>query len=249
MPLELTEMITGAGALGTASFGLVEAMKGTRLGLAGLDVVRMRLALGAGQPGRKVLGRAYGGALDTYLHGTYRLGSPKMAMVLRNGFRLGLSGVASDDLRVFATWLGYDADAIHLLLTAHEARRREQDEPEEQRKDGGGPGDVGDGSGGTSRPSDHAKLRNRAELARLELLLDARIEAALAEADDRYASVMKAIAAGIALAAALVVGWGAGADMLTAAVVGLAAVPVAPVAKDLVSVVQRARDALGKRAA
>ena len=103
------------------------------------------------------------------------------------------------------------------------------------------------------------KLREGAELTevernilgRFELAVDARIDAALTLARDRYINTVRCVAAALAVVVGIVValiveplGWKpAGRGLL----VGLIAVPLAPVAKDVVRAVKAGAEALRAR--
>lgn len=86
-------------------------------------------------------------------------------------------------------------------------------------------------------------------LGRFELAADARIDAALTLARARYVDATRITASIVALVLALVVGWNMpDVSMLQAFIVGLAAVPLAPIAKDVASGIQSAAKALKGRA-
>jgi ethanolamine transporter EutH len=90
-------------------------------------------------------------------------------------------------------------------------------------------------------------LRNT--LGRFELAVDARIDAALTLAQARYVGATRGVASIVALLIALAVGLYLGADYIFRAVlVGVAAVPLAPVAKDLVTALQSATKAIRTKA-
>ena len=83
-------------------------------------------------------------------------------------------------------------------------------------------------------------------LGRFELAVDVRIDAAITLAQNKYADSMRLTAAVIAVGVALVVGYKM--SMLpVAAVVGFLAVPLAPVAKDVVTALRSASEALRAR--
>jgi hypothetical protein len=86
----------------------------------------------------------------------------------------------------------------------------------------------------------------RSALARLETAIDARIDAALVLADVQYVTQIKAIATIVALSIALIVGHFLDAKPMVSLMIGLAAVPLAPVAKDLATALQEAVRALKK---
>ena len=87
-------------------------------------------------------------------------------------------------------------------------------------------------------------LRN--VLGKFELAVDARIDAALALAEDRYKRTALIAASIVALAIAIFVGYTQG-RLLQAVLVGLVAVPLAPVAKDVATALKAATDALKAR--
>jgi hypothetical protein len=88
------------------------------------------------------------------------------------------------------------------------------------------------------------ELRN--VLGRFELAVDARIDAALTLALDRYVRAVKWAASLVALIIALSVGIYLN-RIFEGLIVGLAAVPLAPIAKDLVSALKAASDAIRAR--
>ena len=90
-----------------------------------------------------------------------------------------------------------------------------------------------------------AKQRNT--IGRFELAIDARVEAAITLAHAQYSGTMKIAASGVAIGLALGVGWRLEVDLLHALVVGLAAVPLAPIAKDVAVGLRAAAQAMGRR--
>ncbi len=84
-------------------------------------------------------------------------------------------------------------------------------------------------------------------LGRYELALDARIDAATAMASYQYANSMRVAASVVAVVIALAVAPLVGANWLTALVVGVAAVPIAPIAKDLATAIQSASAAMSRK--
>jgi hypothetical protein len=87
----------------------------------------------------------------------------------------------------------------------------------------------------------------RSVLGRFELALDARIDAALALAADRYAGSLRMAASFVAIVIAMLVGVEFGQGPLLSLVIGIAAVPIAPIAKDLSSAIKSARQAMPAR--
>lgn len=160
------------------------------------------------------LTRAYGPDTERLLRAQYRGDQKELARVLRQGARIGL---APDNAEKIGQALGI-VDA-KLLKTAAAAVDEGQDLPPE--------------------------LRN--VVGRYELAVDARIDAALTLAQARYATASRISASIIALTIAIAVGltYGGTPELIGLAVlVGLAAVPLAPIAKDVVSAVKAASDAL-----
>lgn len=90
--------------------------------------------------------------------------------------------------------------------------------------------------------------QQRNVLGRFELAVDARIESALTLALDRYKRAVIIAASVIAVGIALVVGRELGVPPRESLIVGLAAVPLAPVAKDVASALKAAATALSLRA-
>ncbi|MEZ4701449.1 MAG: hypothetical protein R2834_14020 [Rhodothermales bacterium] len=201
-------IVLATGALGTAAFGIVEALKWTNaVGLIGFG--RLARLLG---PVWASLERAYGPAFEEVLAGQYRGDRFELIRMIRQGVRLGLT---EENASRIAGFLGViDGDA----LTRAASRINSAE--------------------GMSEDLQHV-------LGRYELAVDARIESALAMAQNQYAGKLRFIASIIALA----VGAGVGiylSQPFMGGLIGLAAVPLAPIAKDLVSALQAATAALGR---
>jgi hypothetical protein len=77
-------------------------------------------------------------------------------------------------------------------------------------------------------------------MARLETLIDARIDSALALAEKDYVTQTKVFATIVALVIAFGVGIPLGQSWIPCLIVGLVAVPIAPVAKDVASAITEA---------
>jgi uncharacterized membrane protein YuzA (DUF378 family) len=205
----LGTIVLAVGALGTASFGIVEALKWTFIGLFGYGQIGTIL----GMPVFAALRVAYGPQAEALLKAQYRAGrmSGELPTTIRQGVRVGLTPSTAGDL---AKSLGVvDEAALREVATLVQNGTELNDS-------------------------------QRGVLGRFELALDARIDAALALADSRYTGYIRLVASFVAIAIALAVGALQGASMLTAFIVGLAAVPVAPVAKDLANALQSAATAL-----
>ena len=81
----LMMLITAAGALGTAAFGIVEGFKSTRLGNAGFRQIEETLG-----PLLDALGVAYGPDYRTLVLAHYKGDAAELKRTLRQGTRIGL---------------------------------------------------------------------------------------------------------------------------------------------------------------
>ena len=205
----LGTLVLAVGALGTAAFGIVEALKWTPIGLMGFGQINRLL----GGPVMKALEVAYGPEYLSLLKGQYRSGrtEAQLAKTIRQGVRVGLTPETAAGL---ATRIGV-VQPDDLTAVAESLQTGE---------------DLSD--------------EHRSILGRFELALDARIDAAMALANDKYAGSLRVVASAVAIVIALAVGLNAGEDLLTSLVVGIAAVPIAPMAKDLSKAIQSAGKAL-----
>lgn len=88
----------------------------------------------------------------------------------------------------------------------------------------------------------------RAAVGRYELAADARIDAALTVAQADYAGAVRIFASVVAIGIAVVVAWKMHQSKTVALLVGIAAVPLAPIAKDVAAGIQAASRALKQRA-
>jgi hypothetical protein len=89
----------------------------------------------------------------------------------------------------------------------------------------------------------------RAVIGRYELAADARVDAALTVAQADYTGTVRILASVVAIAIALVVGWKLAPHRTTLALLlVIAAVPLAPIAKDVAAGIQAATRALKARA-
>ena len=84
----------------------------------------------------------------------------------------------------------------------------------------------------------------RGVIGRYELAADARIDAALALAQARYVGVARMLSSLVAVVIALGVGYAMDVAPGTSILVGIAAVPLAPIAKDVASGIQAASKAM-----
>lgn len=217
----LLAIILAVGALGTASFGIVEALKWTPIGVIGFGKIRETL----GPAVMACLEDAYGeGNPKHYLQALYReeRRGGELQRKLRQGARIGLNGTTAAGL---ARDFGAVVDGCKLKKIGES---------------------VKDGS--------ELSEEERRELGRFELALDARIEAALARANTAYVGGVRVLASFtsilIALAAwKLLLGTGTKVELQHAVLAGLAAVPLAPLAKDLTSALKSATVAIQRRGA
>jgi hypothetical protein len=200
-------IILATGALGTAAFGIIEALKWTRLGEAGFGAILKLLG-----PIVETLKIAYGPDFRNLLRAQYRGEQRDLARVIRQGVRIGLT---EENASQVARFLGM----VDVEQLEHAARLIE--------------------AGEELPPA----LRN--VLGRFELAVDGRIDAALTLAQNQYVGAVRGAASLVALIIALAVGFYLGGGYIfQALLVGVAAVPVAPVAKDLVTALQSASKAI-----
>ena len=220
--LGIGTMITAAGALGIAASGIVDAFKFSQ---------RFRTA-GYGQLAKvltpevvSTIEGAYGSADLQYLRALYveQRKTGALGKALRQGIRVALDPETAAGL---ARAFGFDEDASARLTAIAEKL--------------------------FARGEEGSELTDaeRGLLGRFELAADTRIEAALVLAELKYVGAMRwyslVVALVIAFAAAFPVATTT-ADWLTAAVIGGAAVPLAPIAKDVAGGIRSARDAMGVR--
>ena len=206
----LGTIVLAVGALGTASFGIVEALKWTFVGLWGFGQIKKLL----GRPVMDALKKAYGAQYEVFLKAQYRQGrkTGELPKTIRQGARVGLT---PDTAPALATQVGV-IDPSELTAVASAVQ-----------------------SGNTLTEA------QRNILGRFELALDARIEAALALANSKYIGYVRLLASAVAIVIAFLVGLKLpNVDLLTSLIIGVAAVPVAPVAKDLASAIQAAGKAM-----
>lgn len=219
---QMGNWLLAAAAVGTAAMGVVEALKVVviwrwSLALIGLGAVRRHLGSEALEALRVVYGPS---TFQQFLEGAWRKGSEELAKTLRNGLRMAL--FAKDGTAAPALIAAYGQDPSSFALAVKALRA---------------------GSGGNLG-------REREVVAQLEAVVDARVDAAVAAGRDLYVSSMQSIASGVAIAgcllAHLTLPEGEAPTFLVALVVGLLAVPIAPVAKDLVSFLNSLRTSFQK---
>lgn len=205
-------IVLAVGALGTAAFGIVEALKWTPIGLFGFGQIKAVL----GEPVMAALRVAYGAEAQPMLSALYRTNRTggELPTAIRQGARVGLTPETAPALAAKVGVVG--AHALTEVAASVQTGEALSD-------------------------------TQRGVLGRFELALDSRIDAALALADSRYKGYVRLAASIVAIVIALVVGALQGQPILLAVIVGIAAVPFAPIAKDLASGLQAATQAMGKR--
>jgi hypothetical protein len=232
------------GALGTAAYGIVDGLKFCSwIDLAGFE----RLFSGGGKAGGRMwpikhratldpllpaLKVAYGSDVMDLLKSQYRGGRAKgdLPRTLRQGVRIGFSMMESEKIVSAAVGLGLTKDIA--TLAADTIKRGLEQPP---------------ALGEEPKPEATVTAEQRSALARLETAIDARIDADLAMADVEYVTQAKIWAMIVSIGIALWVGWLLNQSWAASLVVGITAVPLAPVAKDLATALQSAAKALGAR--
>jgi hypothetical protein len=217
-PLNLNSLggiVAAAGALGTACFGIVEAAKWTSLGEAGFRQIPKHL----GQVLLDSLQLAYGPGYEQLLRDQYREDSQNqtaIAKTLRQGVRIGLN---STNAQAMAKYVG----TVNPVALENAVRAAES--------------------------GDSLDNQSRGVIGRFEVAVDARIDAALSRAKDNYLGTVRVSASILAIVIsevvmALLSGLGSNMNWLRAGLVGIMAVPLAPLANDLVAALQAATKAL-----
>jgi hypothetical protein len=218
---DLGTMVLAAGALGTAAMGIVDGLKSWEwVDLAGYDE-----GMGYINVFLPAIRQTYGDRTDDILKAQYRdgRGAGELPKTVRQGLRIGLVALPEDQVRRMASEIRVVEadDLVEVGKALHET------------------GDLDDA---------HRKV-----LAQFELAAHARIDAGMAIAEKIYVTWQKRVAATIAVAIALLVGFILLAEtdttawvLLKAIVVGIAAVPFAPIAKDVSTAIGEAAKALRK---
>ncbi len=232
------------GALGAASYGIVDGLKIIRwVDLAGFERLFTRRGAAGGRrwpfkqrmgldPLLPVLRVAYGTDVMELLEAQYRSGRGHgdLPRTLRQGVRIGFMMMTPDEVVATATRLGVAHEVASLAAEALLWSRAQRP---------AAAGEAADTAGAKAIGEEH-----RAALARLETTIDARIDAALALGETAYVTQTKVLATIVALSIAVGVGLSLGQGLAVSFVVGIAAVPLAPVAKDLATALQEAVKAL-----
>jgi len=225
MDIPLTEIVLATGAVGTAAMGIVEGFKTTLWKPIGFAKLKQELTWA-----EEALEAAYGENYGTILSSLFRSsrGSGQLPRILRQGVRIGLN---ADNAENMARSIG-TGDPKDLKTVATELA-----EGEDISKD----------------------TTKRNILGRFEMTVDARIDAALAIADRAYKNGLRMRAFGVSIVLSMTAGYlmyeptksDAGflssQTFILALIVGLTAVPMAPIAKDVAKGLQSASKALGAR--
>lgn len=213
---QLGELVLAAGVIGTAAFGIVDGLKWLWIGRLGFGQIKNRLGALT-----SALQNAYGPDALDLLEAQYRNGRTKgdLPKTLRRGVRIGLTPTNAENL---AEHVGtVDGGELKAIATS-----------------------IAEGISLDSS--------QRGILGRYELAVDARLDAALGLAEQSYKSGARLHAAGIAVVLALLAATtlGTAVDgqmtwelMIKAFIVGIAAVPLAPIAKDVAKALQSANKA------
>lgn len=234
------------GALGAAAYGVVDGLKMVPwIDLAGFERLFSRAGGMSGRawltpcpasldPLLPALTAAYGQDAMALLKAQYRSGrsSGDLPRTLRQGVRIGFGLLPAGDIAAIAERLGI---ASGMAAQAADALVRLR---------GLRPPAAGERPPAADGPTED----ERSALARLENAIDARIDAALQLAERQYVTQTKVLAMFVALAIAFGVGLSLGVSPGVCFLVGVAAVPLAPVAKDLASALQAAVQAFRGRA-
>ncbi len=186
---------------------------------------------------------AYGSEVMEVLRAQYRVGraSGDLPRTLRQGVRIGFGMMEVPAIVQIATELGVSADIATLAAQAIDSARRQRSQAERSTSQ----------AESTHHQGPDLSDEQRSAMARLETMIDARIDAALALADTQYVSQTKFLATFVSLAISFAVGGSMGmvrsGEWGWCLLVGLAAVPLTPVAKDLSTAIQEAAKALKAR--
>ena len=217
MDIDYSGYILAAAALGTAAAGVVETIKINPIKEIGFSKIVDALTA----PILDTLRNVYGEAYRDYLKSLYRENrrEGKLKSLLRQGFRIALTRQTA---ALFAKLLPtLDADKLADVAAAIQE--------------------------GRTLSTEESTL-----LGRFEVAMDARIDSALAAADELYTWSMRGLASIVAVVISIAVAVfeaapNAKPGIGLAIVIGLAAVPLAPVANDLVAGINAARKALESR--
>ncbi|AEJ02049.1 hypothetical protein Nit79A3_2267 [Nitrosomonas sp. Is79A3] len=249
-PMQLSESLgtvaLAVGGLGIASYGVVDGLKlFPWIDLAGFERLFSSRRTKGGRswpmlqragldPLLPALQAAYGKDALELMKAQYRSGRSKgdLQRTLRQGVRIGFGVMSQSEIFHAAYEIGIDEQAAEQATAALIAARNQR------------PPAAGETQVNAAEP---VSAEQRSALARLETAIDARIDAALVLAEAQYVTQTKVIATIVALTIAFGVGHSLEANPLVSFMVGIAAVPLAPVAKDMATALQEAVRALKTR--
>jgi hypothetical protein len=160
---------------------------------------------------------AYGAEYETILRAQYRGSTAEFRRMLRQGIRVGLNAENAEKLAVF---LG--------SITAAELMHAVKHLPH-------------------SSEAKQISDKDRSVIGRFELAADARVDAALTLAQAQYGSMARQLAMVVALGISIGTAYLLDISWIAGAIVGVAAVPIAPIAKDVASGISAAATALKAR--
>jgi hypothetical protein len=207
----LAEIMAATAALGTASFGLVDATKAARGGISNIGYGFVHEALQPFEPALKIInpGDPYAVTKANWLNG---MDKSEQKVIAKGLVRLGTTEATAAALAAAVT----NIDAAKLAAIAKKM------------------------NGGDTLAEDEITL-----LGRFDALVDARLDAAFERGDQKYRNVARFAAAAVAVVLAqvgmlVVVETPESQDYVRALLVGLVAVPLAPVAKDVASALSTA---------
>jgi hypothetical protein len=212
---QLVAVITAIGALGTAAFSLVDALKAFWGGVSNVGICGLR----------RVVGR-YGAALEAAL-GNSEDGKPEWRRVVRAHWINGRPREEQKAIVKSLIRLGLSKQtAASLGAASHVSPER-----------------LADVAGKLER-GDELTTTDLNVLGRLDASVEAQLDAAFDRAEQLYRNVAQACAAVVAIALAFLAAHVFDQSCWTALIVGLLAVPLAPMAKDLASSLQAAAAAM-----
>ena len=217
--VDVTEMVLATGALGTASFGIVEgafkpwAIGRFSLGAWGFGQLKKNLG-----PLWETLPVAFGPGYEEMLLALYRGQRSDVERTLRQGIRIGLT----------------PENAPQIAKILHTVAAEELVAASKAVEHGETPADA-----------------QRNTLGRFELAADARVDAAMRLASLYYVGGQQVAASAVAVALAIITGFYVLPDQMNfwqSLAIGVAAVPLAPIAKDVATAIQSAAKAMKARA-
>lgn len=216
--LDLPQFVLAAGAVGTAAMGIVEGFKSIKLTPIGFNELYESIDWS-----RPAIGRAYGSDYSKLLESLYRQNrsSGELPRILRQGVRIGMDTDNAKSMGEFL--LGNGGESLSVI------------------------------AGKIDQGEELDKMEKKI-LARFEVAADARIDAALSLAERAYSNGIRKwaffVSLMLSLLAAFSLHWTLGdkfqsAMYINAVIVGLVAVPLAPIAKDVAKGFQAAAKAIG----